>query len=83
MFRLAPLFPELFEPFVELFWATLIFMLALETLLGSALGAANGCLAILNPLTDSMNGDFGTLENLLGSLLVAPRCPSNLYSLKI
>ena len=70
-FLLLSLFSELFKASVELFWATLNFTLALEKLLGSSLGAANGSLRAHNHLTDSMDRNFGALEDLLEALLVA------------
>ena len=68
---------------VELFWATLTFILALKKLLGSSLGAANGSFRAHNHLTDSMDGNFGALEDLLEALLVASRCPRDLHDLQI
>ena len=60
---------------MELFWATLSFILALKKLLGSSLGAANGSLRDHNHSTDSMDRNFGALEDLLEALLVASRFP--------
>ena len=68
---------------MELFWATLTLVLALKKLLGSSLGAANGSLRANNHSTDSMDPNFGALEDLLEALLVASRCPRDLQSLKI
>ena len=68
-------FSELSRGSVELFWATLTFILALKKLLGSSLGAANGSLRAHNHSTDSMDRNFGALEDILEapwSLLCAP-----------
>ena len=46
-------------------------------------GAANGSLRAHNHLTDSMDRNFGTLEDLLEALLVAFRCPRDLHNLQI
>ena len=67
---------------MELFWATLSFILARKRLLGSSLGAASGSLAARNHPTDSMDRDFGALEDLLEGLMIASRCPRDLHSLK-
>ena len=76
-------FSELSKGSVELFWATLTFILALKKLLGGSLGAANGSLRAHNHLTDSMDRNFGALEDLLEALLVASRCPRDLHNLQI
>ena len=76
-------FPKLSEGSVALFWATLSFILALKRLLGSSLGAASGSVAAHNHSTDSMDRDFGVLEDLLEALLVAFRCPRDIHSLQI
>ena len=76
-------FSELSHGSVELFWATLNLILALKKLLGSSLGAANGALRAHNHLTDSMDRDFGALEDFLEALLVASRCPRDLHNLQI
>ena len=76
-------FSELFKASVELFWATLNFILALKRLLGSSLGAASGSLTAHNHSTDSMDRDFGALADLLEALLVASQCPRDLQSLQI
>ena len=62
---------ELSKRPVELFWATLTFILALKKLLGSSVGAANGSLRANNHLTNSMDRNFGALEDLLEALLIA------------
>ena len=54
---------------MELFWATLTFILALKKLLGGSLGAASGSLTAHNHPIDSMDRDFGALEDLLETLL--------------
>ena len=54
---------------MELFWPTLSFILALKKLFGSSLGAANGSLRAHNHSTDSMDPNFGALEDLLEALL--------------
>ena len=46
-------------------------------------GVANGSFAAHNHSTDSMDRDFGALEDLLEALLVASRCPRDLHSLQI
>ena len=61
-------FSELSKGSVELFWATLSFILALKKLLGSSLGAANGSLRAHDHSTDSMDHNFGALEDLLEAL---------------
>ena len=71
------------ESLVELFWATLTFILAPKKLLWSSSGAANGSLRAHNHSTDFMDRNFGALEDLLEALLVASRCPRDLKSLKI
>ena len=76
-------FSELSKGSVELFWATLSFILALKKLLGSSLEAASGSLRVHNHSTSSMDRDFGALGGLLEALLVASRCPRDLQSLKI
>ena len=76
-------FSELSKGSVELFWATLTFMLALKKLIGNPLGAANGSLRVHNHSTDSMDRNFGALEDLLEALLVASRCPRDLQNLQI
>ena len=76
-------FSELSKGSVELFWATLSFILAPKKLLGSSLGAANGSLMAHNHSTDSMGRNFGALEDLLEALLVASRCPRDLHRLQI
>ena len=76
-------FSELSKGSVELFWATLTFILALKKLLGSSLGAANGSLKAHNDSTDSMDRNFGALEDLLEALMVASRCPRDLHNLQI
>ena len=76
-------FSGLFKTSVELFWDTLKFMLALERLLGSSLGAASGSLAAHNHATDPVDRDFGALEDLIEALLVASRCPRDLQNLQI
>ena len=57
------------------------FSLALKRLLGSSLGAASGSVAAHNHSTNSMDRDFGALEDLLEVLLVASRCPRDLHNL--
>ena len=76
-------FSELSKGSVELFWATLTFILALKKLLGSSLGAVSGSVAAHNLSTNSMDRDFGTLEDLLEALLVASRCLRDLHNLQI
>ena len=71
------------EPLCGAFLATLSFILALKRLLGSFLGAASGSVAAHNHSTDSMDRDFGALEDLLEALLVASRCPRDLHNLQI
>ena len=58
-------FSELSKGSVELFWATLTFILALKKLLGGSLGAANGSLRAHNHSTDFMDRNFGALEDLV------------------
>jgi len=82
-FLLLRPFPELSKGSVELFWVSLSFILVLKKLLGSSLGAANGSLRAHNHSTDSMDRNFGALEDLLEALLVAFRCPRDLHSLQI
>ena len=76
-------FSELLKRSVELFWASLSFILALKRLLWSSLGAASGSLRAHNHSTSSMDQDFAALGDILEALLVASRCPRDLHSLKI
>ena len=76
-------FSELLKGSVELFWATLSFILALKRLLGSSLEAASGSLRAHNQSKGSMDRDFGALGDLLEALLVASRCPRDLQRLNI
>ena len=76
-------FSKLSNRFLVFFGATLTFMLALKKLLGSSLGAVSGSVAAHNHSTDSMDRNFGALEDLLEALLVASRCPRDLHNLEI
>ena len=71
-FLLSRSFSDLSKDSVELFWATLNFILASKKLLGSSLGSASGFWRAHNHSTDFMDRNFGALGDLPWSLLGAP-----------